>query len=216
MSHDESSLETTSAGSWRITNYALQPATESALSWVRCSVEGRLGAVVRLVPADPEAEATVWTAEAGSRPEWGPYFCEVGPVKAGRYRLSVEGLGLAVDLWLDGRGSAAVVFEPAGLGVPVQPVEQVPPVLLLGKLMTHKGNFLALTRYVARFGAVVTFDAEEAAQAEHVILVGAAQLVSDEVEQQLRAAGVRVERAQGDIAAQLDAAVTAGSPFLTP
>jgi hypothetical protein len=175
LSHDEPNLQVIPAGSWRITNYALQPATDGAVSWVRCSVEGRAGAVVRLTPADPGAEATVWTAEAGSRPEWGPYFCELGPVK---------------------------------------PVEMVPHVLLLGKLMTHKGNFLALTRYVARFGAVVTFEPEEAARAEHVILVGAAPLVSEEVEQQLQAAGARVERAQGDIAAVLDGAVAAGSPFL--
>jgi hypothetical protein len=214
LSHDEPNLQVIPAGSWRITNYALQPATDGAVSWVRCSVEGRAGAVVRLTPADPGAEATVWTAEAGSRPEWGPYFCELGPVKAGHYTLGVEDLGLAVNLWLDGRGSAAVVFEPGSFGVPVKPVEMVPHVLLLGKLMTHKGNFLALTRYVARFGAVVTFEPEEAARAEHVILVGAAPLVSEEVEQQLQAAGARVERAQGDIAAVLDGAVAAGSPFL--
>jgi len=214
LSHDEPIPEAMPAGSWRITNYALQPATEGALSWVRCSVEGRPGAVVRLAPGDPVAEEAAWTAEAGSRPEWGPYFCELGPVKAGRYTLSVDGLGLAVDLWLDGRGSAAVVFEPGGFGAPIQPVEKVPHVLLLGQLMGHEGNFLALTRYVARFDAVVTFDPEEAARAEHIILIGAAHLVSEEIEQQLRAAGVRVERAQGDIAAVLDQAVAAGSPYL--
>lgn len=215
MSDDEFGVATP-AWSWQITNYALQPATEGTKSWVRCAVEGRPGTVVRLAAQDAGPEPPAWTAVAGSRPEWGPDFCELGPVPAGRYTLSVEDLGLAVDLWLDGSGSAAVIFAPTGLGVPAEPVEKVPHVLLLGQLMGHEGNFLALTRYVARFGAVVTLDPEEAARAEHVILVGAAQLVSEAVEQQLRAVGVRVERAQGDIAAQLDAAVSAETPFLAP
>jgi hypothetical protein len=136
-------------------------------------------------------------------------------VRAGEYKLSVEGLDLSVDLWLDGNASAAVAFAPADMVVPVEPSEKPPHVLLLGQLMVHRGNFLALTRYVARFGAVVTFDPEEAAQAEHVILIGGAHLVGAEVEQDLRQAGVRVERVEGDIATQLDRATEAGIPFLT-
>ena len=216
MSNNELGIGTPPAWSWQITNYALQPATEGATSWVRCAVEGRPGTVVRLEADDAGPDAAAWAAVSGSRPEWGAGFCELGPVPAGRYTLSIEDLGLAVDLWLDGSGSAAVVFEPTGLGAPVEPVEKAPHVLLLGQLMGHEGNFLALTRYVARFGAVVTLDPAEATQAEHVILVGAAHLIGEQVEQQLRAAGVRVERAEGDIAAQLDAAVTAETPFLAP
>jgi len=190
------------AWTWRVTNYATQVETDKRLSWVRCSVEGQPGATVRLAARDGGLDLA---AEAGCRPEYGPCACELGPVGAGWYRLAVEGQAAAVDLWLDGAGSASVHFSPA---------DKAPHALLLGRMMAHQGNFLALTRYVARFGAVVTFDPEEAARARHVILVGAPHLVSHEVEQDLRQAGARVERVQGDIAAQLDRAVEAGTPYL--
>ena len=129
--------------------------------------------------------------------------------KAGRYTLTIEGLNVSIDLWLNGTASAAFAVRP-------EPSEKLPHVLLLGRMMGHRENFLALTRYVAHFDAVVTFDAQEAADAAHVILVGAPHLVSVEIEQELRQAGVRVERVQGDIAAHLDQAVAAGTPFLRP
>jgi hypothetical protein len=219
MRDDERAGWTFPVWTWRVTNYSMpsdpdQPQTEKVASWVRCAVEGQPGAVVRLVARDPTPDQETLTAEAGSRPDYGPDVCELGPVKAGWYRVEVQDIDAAVDLWLDGLASAAVTFVPVRPMVPVKPADRLPHVLLLGQLMAHQGNFLALTRYVAAFGATVTFDPQEAARAEHAILIGAPQLVSAEVEQQLRMAGVRVERAQGDIAAQLDAAIEAGDPFL--
>jgi hypothetical protein len=207
------------AWTWRVTNYSMpldpdQPQTEKAISWVRCTVEGQPDAVVHLAARDPLPDQEILAAQVGSRPEYGPFACELGPVKAGWYRVEVEAINAAVDFWLDGLSSAAVTFEPIKPMVPVEPAEKLPHVLLLGQLMAHEGNFLALTRYVARFGAIVTFDPQEAARAEHVILIGAPQLVSADIERQLRMTGVRVERAQGDIAAQLDAAIEAGDPLL--
>lgn len=221
MDDEEESGVTRPTWTWRITNYSHlpdpnRPEQDKALSWVRCSVEGQPGAVVRLMAADTVTEHDVIGAEAGTRPDYGPYFCELGPLKAGWYTLEVEGIDAAVTLWLDGAASAAVDLVPGKPSLAVAPVERLPHVLLLGQTMTHRGNFLALTRYVARFGAVVTFDPDEAAAAEHVILIGSTQLISAEIEEQLRQRGVRVERAQGDIAAQLDGAIAAGTPFLCP
>lgn len=196
---------------WRVTNYATRSDTGQALSWVRCSVRGQKGATVRLRSQDG---AVTLSAEVGSRPEYGPYFCELGPVAAGRYTVAVAGLDVALNLWLDGTAPATVELAPAERTVGL-PATKIAHAVLLGRMMAHRGNFLALTRYVAHFDAVVTFEQDEAAQAEHVILIGAPRLVSRQVEEQLRQAGVRVERAQGDIAAQLDRAVGAGVPFLS-
>lgn len=200
--------DTASVPAWisRVTNLSGAVDTGKAGSWLRCSVEGRSRVAVHLTSILPAAEHTALTA---SRPEYGPFYCEIGPLKAGRYTLTVDGLDVVVPLWLDGRASAAVAFAPAPL-----PALGAGHVLLLGQMMGSQANFLALTRYVARFQAVVTFAPGEAMQAEHVILIGSPQLVSQAVEQQLRDAGVRVERAQGDIAGLLDRAVAAGVPFI--
>jgi hypothetical protein len=219
MSDDEGIL-ISPAWTWRVTNYSMLPEQNEtepakALSWVRCSVEGQTGTIVQLIAEDPAADQEILGAEIGSRPDYGPYFCELGPVKAGWYTLKVEGLDVALTIWLDGSASATVTLVPIDSSMPLKPVEKLPHVLLLNQLMGNKGNFLALTRYVARFGAVVTFDPDEAAQAEHVILVGSTHLVSKAVEQRLLKAGICVERVQGDIAAQLDGAIELGTPFLS-
>jgi hypothetical protein len=220
MSDDGGALPAFATWTWRVTNHAIQPDPNQpdparALSWVRCSVEGQPDAVVHLAAEGSTVEQASLTARAGSRPDYGPFFCELGPLKAGWYRLTVEGIDASVALWLDGSASATVSLLPVNPLLSLKPAERLPHVLLLGQTMAHQGNFLALTRYVARFGAVVTFDPQEAARADHAILIGSTQLVSAEVEQQLQAAGICVERVQGDIAAQLDGAVAAGSPFLS-
>jgi hypothetical protein len=216
MSEEVPTLTAFSAWTWRVTNYSTlpdpnQPKPARALSWVRCSVEGRPDAMVRLTSESATPEQRAFAAKAGSRPDFGPYFCELGPLEAGWYVLEVEGIDASVSLWLDGTASATVVYVPITTST-----ERLPHVLLLGQIMALQENFLALTRYVAKFGAVVTFDSQEAALAEHAILVGSVQLISEAVEQRLLEAGVRVERAQGDIAAQLDRAIQAGTPFLNP
>ena len=216
MSHND--FPGDSIWTWRITNYSAQVDTGQSISWVRCSVEGQAGVNVwltaDLLPGDAGTDPLTLSGETGSRPDYGPYFCEIGPLKAGHYTLTVEILDLLVPLWLDGAASATVIFAPVETSRSSGTASSLSRVLLLGRLMTSQANFLALTRYVARFGAVVTFDPEQAALAEHVILIGSPQLVGDEIEQRLEQAGIRVERAQGTIAALLDQAVAADNPFL--
>jgi hypothetical protein len=217
MSHDDFPADS-SAWTWRITNYSAQVGTGKAISWVRCSVEGHPGVKVwltaDLLPDDAGTAPLTLSAQTGSRPDYGPYFCEIGPVKAGHYTLTVEILDVLAPLWLDGTASATVIFAPVATLRSPGAGSSLPPVLLLGQLMASQANFLALTRYVAHFGAVVTFDPDEAVLAKHVILIGSPQLVSEEIEKRLKQAGVRVERAQGTIAELLDRTVAADSPFL--
>lgn len=213
MSDDTATERAPAAWTWRVVNYAGPVDTGKAVSWVRCAVEGQTDVEVVLAAELPPGDAPFsLTAQTGSRPDYGPYACELGPVKAGNYTLAVAGVGAPMRLWLDGSQAAAASLVPAR-----GPVEGELPyshVLLLGQLMTNQANFLALTRYVACFGAVVTFDPQQAMLAEHVIVVGSPQLVSEAVEDRVRAAGVHVERAQGNIAGLLDRAVAEGSPLI--
>jgi hypothetical protein len=50
------------------------------------------------------------TCITGTKPEYGPGACEVGGLWPGTYRVTPQGLGPSVDVWLDGAGSATVEF----------------------------------------------------------------------------------------------------------
>jgi hypothetical protein len=50
------------------------------------------------------------TCVTGTKPEYGPGACEVGGLWPGTYRVTPQGLGPSVDVWLDGQGSATVEF----------------------------------------------------------------------------------------------------------
>jgi hypothetical protein len=50
------------------------------------------------------------TCITGTKPELGPGACEVGGLWPGTYRVTPQGLGPSVDVWLDGLGSATVEF----------------------------------------------------------------------------------------------------------
>jgi hypothetical protein len=46
----------------------------------------------------------------GTKPEFGPGACNVGGLWPGTYRVTPQGIGLSVDVWVDGQGSATVEF----------------------------------------------------------------------------------------------------------
>jgi len=50
------------------------------------------------------------TCITGTKPEHGAGACEVGGLWPGTYRVTPQGLGPSVDVWLDGAGSATVEF----------------------------------------------------------------------------------------------------------
>jgi hypothetical protein len=52
----------------------------------------------------------VTTCVTGTKPEHGPGACEVGGLWPATYRVTPQGLGPSVDVWLDGLGSATVEF----------------------------------------------------------------------------------------------------------
>lgn len=78
---------------------------------IRVSVEGLVRQPVRLtiVTSDPNPYQT--TCLTGSKPEYGPYFCEFAPLVPGQYRLSPDGLGISTTLEVGRSGVAVVIFE---------------------------------------------------------------------------------------------------------
>ncbi len=50
------------------------------------------------------------TCITGAKPEYGPGACDVGGLWPGTYRVTAQAIGLSVDVWVDGQGSATVEF----------------------------------------------------------------------------------------------------------
>jgi len=53
------------------------------------------------------------TCTTGSKPEYGPAACDIGGLNAGTYQVTLDGAGISLEIYLDGRGTATVAFHPA-------------------------------------------------------------------------------------------------------
>ena len=73
---------------------------------------GAIGNIIR-VSAPGEFEATCVT---GTKPEHGVGACDMGGLNAGTYTVALDGTHAAVEVYLDGAGTATVEFRPAGHG----------------------------------------------------------------------------------------------------
>jgi len=56
------------------------------------------------------------TNRTGTKPEYGPFACEFGPLQAGTYTVEPEGLGVRRDVWVDGSGQARLEFRRIDVG----------------------------------------------------------------------------------------------------
>jgi len=61
-------------------------------------------------PVAITTDAFATSCFTGTKPEYGPGACDVGGLWPGTYRVTPQGLGLSVDVWVDGRGTATVEF----------------------------------------------------------------------------------------------------------
>jgi LysM repeat protein len=63
----------------------------------------------------------------GTKPEYGPGACDMGGLNAGTYKVILDGADIAVEVYLDGVGTAVIEFRPAPREQPHeerQPYEQ--------------------------------------------------------------------------------------------
>lgn len=80
-------------------------ATQGQGSIFRVSVEGKAGARIEL-----RSDDQLIAAEAGSKPEYGPYAAEFAPVTAGTWTVSVPELGASFDMAADNYNLAVIEF----------------------------------------------------------------------------------------------------------
>jgi hypothetical protein len=78
---------------------------------IRVSVEGKAGTPVRITIIDDHEEPWSATCLTGSKPEYGPYFCEFSPLIPAQYIISPEGLDIMATVEVKRSGVAVVIFE---------------------------------------------------------------------------------------------------------
>ena len=137
-------------------------------------------------------------------------------LSAGTYSLEVAGTELKVsDIEVDGQQVITLrlvleeiekkpIFHYVLFGSPDRPEVLV--------------DFVLATDYILRFAPAVGFSLDEAANAEHVTIIGSPDRVSLEDESYLEAMGCKVQRIQGDayqIKRTLEELIEADNPFLS-
>ena len=198
---------------WQLTRFD----GDKGFSIVRCSVEGQTNLPVRIWNVH-------WAGiegRTGSKPEYGPFYCELAPLGPGRYQLAAAGITPHVELELDGKSILHVEFvrtarageEPA-LPAP-QTGKGLPSYLLLARPFSCKEDLLAVLRFMRIHQPVCGFSIEEARWADNVLVVGADGLrVTQRDYQLLEASGCRVHRVDENIAEAMTRLADMGDPFI--
>ncbi len=197
------------------TTVDVPPITVSTSTWVAEVVDntsgsqptgGHSSAILCEVAGKDQLEVTIsagdWRATARTG-EKGPFKCEFGALGGGWYRLAPSGLGVAINVFVDGLGAAHVRFRPGPAVTPPSPpppAKTMPVYLLLGRPPADTRLFKALVAYLQRFQPAWGFDPPEASQAQQVIILGGEDEVSPAQAQNLTAAGCQVHRLSGPAA----------------
>jgi hypothetical protein len=101
----------TPLSSWhvRIPSNTTSPGNWFAI--IRVSVEGQAKLPVWIKILDNNPKPWTTTCLTGSKPEYGPYFCEFSPLIPGQYLIWPEGLGISTLIEVKRSGVAVVIFE---------------------------------------------------------------------------------------------------------
>jgi hypothetical protein len=96
-----------------VENHSGAQATEHANSAIAVVIDGKLW-------HDVEIRSNGWgtTTETGTKPDYGPYACEFGGLRAATYTITPKGLGASVQITMDGWGWAMVRFEQVPVSTP--------------------------------------------------------------------------------------------------
>jgi hypothetical protein len=194
---------------------------------IRCSVEGRKGVKIR-----------VWTdgwdgmvQESGSKPEYGPYACELSPLGSGKYYLSADELGVEkIPINLDGVHVVWVTFRPEtekpreqpeeprerGKGTPhatvVHEERKGKLYLFLAEVPLQKSDLLSMMNYISRFSPEVGDNLEEAGKAENVLVISSAP--DEPLRQILESEGAKVCFASPPFSETLEKAISLGEALV--
>ena len=77
-------------------------------SVLRVSVQGKVG-----LPVTVRSQGGFETVNfTGTKPEYGPFVAEFAPLSKGTYFIEPQGLGIAFEVWLDGKNFTRVDFRP--------------------------------------------------------------------------------------------------------
>lgn len=77
----------------------------------RVSVEERVGMPVRITIVSDEEDPWSVTCLTGTKPEYGPYFCEFSPLIPAEYIISLDEFDIATTVKMARGGVAVVIFE---------------------------------------------------------------------------------------------------------
>jgi hypothetical protein len=199
---------------WQIT----QTESDQGFSIVRCSVEGRSNLPVRVW--NP-----TWAGierRTGSKPEYGPFYCELAPLGPGRYYLQVEGISPYIELALESHSITWIEFvrvatrEPAAAPAPpiISRDKGLHRYLLVARPFANKEDLMAALRFMRVHQPACGFSIEEARWAEEVIIVGADGLrVTERDQALLNESGCRIRRIDENIADTLNQLADMGEPF---
>lgn len=94
------------AGCWQAEITEQQINTELIGSVLRVSVQGKGGLPV-LVRSRGDFQTIGFT---GTKPEYGPWVAEFAPLSRGIYYVEPQGLGIVLEIWLDGQSYTRVDF----------------------------------------------------------------------------------------------------------
>ncbi|MBN1994728.1 MAG: DUF5107 domain-containing protein [Anaerolineae bacterium] len=78
---------------------------------IRVSVEGKLGLPVRITIVTADQSPWSTTCLTGSKPEYGPYFCEFSPLIPAQYIISLDEFDIKTTVTVQKGGVAVVIFE---------------------------------------------------------------------------------------------------------
>ena len=78
---------------------------------IRVSVEDKVGLPVRITIVSDEEDPWSVTCLTGTKPEFGPYFCEFSPLIPAEYIISLDEFDIATTVKMARGGVAVVIFE---------------------------------------------------------------------------------------------------------
>ena len=180
--------------SWQVEDIGPTP----GFGVIRVRVPGHQGLPVRLW-ADGW-EGIVRTI--GDKPEYGPDVCEFAPLGVGKYYLQPAGLPEPVIVEMPGSHEIWVTFTP-GSGEDISggdPGDEhsIPLYLLVKTPPQSLSAFIQSLQFAAKTAAAVGDDAEDAMQAETVVILASFEDFSQEDEARLQESGSRVIRVTPD------------------